>query len=252
VGRLDGKIAFMTAAAAGIGGGTARAFAREGARVIATDRDPVAIKALGEELNRLYPNAGHETYVLDVTDHDALKVAAAKYKGVNVLYNGAGWVHQGMLGTTELADWQRSFDINVTPMFVLTKAFLPAFIAQGGASIINVASVASSLHGVPNRVSYMSTKAAVIGFTKSVAFDYMKNHVRANAICPGSVDSPSLHERAKELGDHDEVWKTFIARQPIGRMASADEMAHICVYLASDESDYATGANFIVDGGITM
>jgi NAD(P)-dependent dehydrogenase (short-subunit alcohol dehydrogenase family) len=252
VGRLDGKIAFMTAAAAGIGGGAARAFAREGARVIATDRDPVATKALGDELARLYPNAGHETYVLDVTDHDALRAAAAKYKDVNVLYNGAGWVHQGMLGTTELADWQRSFDINVTPMFVLTKAFLPAFIAQGGASIINVASVASSLHGVTNRVSYMSSKAAVIGFTKSVAFDYMKNHIRANALCPGSVDSPSLHERAKALGDHDEVWKTFVARQPIGRMASADEMAHICVYLASDESDYATGANFVVDGGITM
>lgn len=252
MGRLDGKIAFMTAAAAGIGGGTARAFAREGARVIATDRDPVATKALGEELNRLYPNAGHETYVLDVTDHDALKAAAARHKGVNVLYNGAGWVHQGMLLTTELEDWQRSFDINVTPMFVLTKAFLPAFIAQGGASIINVASVASSLKGVTNRVSYMSSKAAVIGLTKSVAFDYMKDGVRANSLCPGSVDSPSLHERAKALGDHDEVWKTFIARQPIGRMATGDEMGHICVYLASDESSYATGANFIVDGGITM
>jgi NAD(P)-dependent dehydrogenase (short-subunit alcohol dehydrogenase family) len=252
LGRLDGKIAFMTAAAAGIGGGAARAFAREGARVIATDRDPVATKALGEELNRLYPDAGHETYVLDVTDHAALKAAAARHKGVNVLYNGAGWVHQGMLLTTDVEDWQRSFDINVTPMFVLTKAFLPAFIAQGGASIINVASVASSLKGVTNRVSYMSSKAAVIGFTKSVAFDYMKDHVRANALCPGSVDSPSLHERARALGDHDEIWKTFLNRQPIGRMASADEMAHICVYLASDESDYATGANFVVDGGITM
>jgi NAD(P)-dependent dehydrogenase (short-subunit alcohol dehydrogenase family) len=252
LGRLDGKIAFMTAAAAGIGGGAARAFAREGARVIATDRDAAAIKALGEEFNRLYPNAGHETYVLDVTDHAALKAAAARHKGVNVLYNGAGWVHQGMLLTTDVTEWQRSFDINVTPMFVLTQAFMPAFIAQGGASIINVASVASSLKGVTNRISYMSSKAAVIGFTKSVAFDYMKDHVRANALCPGSVDSPSLHERAKELGDHDTVWKTFVARQPIGRMASADEMAHICVYLASDESDYATGANFIVDGGITM
>ena len=159
-----------------------------------------------------------------------------RHKDVNVLYNGAGWVHQGMLGTTELEDWQRSFDINVTPMFVLTKAFLPAFIKQGGASIINVASVASSLKGVTNRVGYMSSKAAVIGFTKSVAFDYMKDGIRANALCPGSVDSPSLHDRARALGDHDEVWKTFIARQPIGRMAQPDEMAHICVYLASDES----------------
>lgn len=252
MGRLDGKIAFMTAAAAGIGGGAARAFAREGARVIATDRDPAAIAALSEELARLYPGAGHEAYVLDVTDHEGLRAAAARHAGVNVLYNGAGWVHQGMLGDTSVEDWQKSFDINVTPMFVLTQAFLPAFIAQGGAAIINIASVASSLKGVTNRVSYMSSKAAVIGFTKSVAFDYMKHGIRANALCPGSVDSPSLHERAKALGDHDEVWKTFIARQPIGRMASADEMAHICVYLASDESAYATGANFIVDGGITM
>lgn len=252
MGRLDGKTAFLTAAGAGIGGATALAFAREGARVIATDRDPAAIGQIGEDLQQLSPDAGHEAYVLDVTDHEALRAAAARHAGVNVLYNGAGWVHQGMLLTTELEDWQRSFDINVTPMFVLTKAFLPAFIEQGGASIINVASVASSLKGVTNRVSYMSSKAAVIGFTKSVAFDYMKDGIRANALCPGSVDSPSLHERARALGDHDEVWKTFIARQPIGRMASAEEMAHICVYLASDESAYATGANFIVDGGITM
>jgi NAD(P)-dependent dehydrogenase (short-subunit alcohol dehydrogenase family) len=137
-------------------------------------------------------------------------------------------------------------------MFVLTQAFLPQFIAQGGASIINIASIASSLKGVPNRVSYMSSKAAVIGLTKSVAFDYMKDGIRANAVCPGTVDSPSLHERAHELGEHDEVWKTFIARQPMGRMASPDEMAHIIVFLASDESAYATGANFIVDGGGTL
>lgn len=242
----------MTAAAAGIGGAAALAFAREGARVIATDRDAHAIGQLRAELERIDPEAGHEAYVLDVTDHDELRAAARRHAGVNVLYNGAGWVHQGMLGDTSLEDWQRSFDINVTPMFVLTQAFLPAFIAQGGAAIINVASVASSLKGVTNRVSYMSSKAAVIGFTKSVAFDYMKHGIRANALCPGSVDSPSLHERARALGDHDEVWKTFIARQPIGRMASPEEMAHICVYLASDESAYATGANFIVDGGITM
>ena len=250
MGRLDNKVAFMTASAAGIGGATALAFAREGAEVIATDRDPKAVDKLREDLAAIGP--GHEAYVLDVTDHAALKAAAERHKGVNVLFNCAGWVHQGMLLTTDLADWQRSFDINVTPMFVLTKAFLPAFIAQGGASIINVASVASSLKGVTNRVGYMSSKAAVIGFTKSVAFDYMKDGIRANALCPGSVDSPSLHERARALGEHDEVWKTFIARQPMGRMAQPDEMAHLAVYLASDESAYATGANFIVDGGITL
>ncbi len=252
MGRLEGKIAFMTAAGAGIGGATALAFAREGARVIATDRDEQAIGLIRAELERIDPEAGHEAYVLDVTDHEALRAAARRHNGVNVLYNGAGWVHQGTLETTELGDWQRSFDINVTPMFVLTKAFLPAFIAQGGAAIINVASIASSLKGVPNRVSYMSSKAAVIGFTKSVAFDFMKHGIRANAVCPGSVDSPSLHERARELGDHDEVWKTFVARQPMGRMAQPEEMAHLCVYLASDESAYATGANFIADGGITL
>lgn len=252
MGRLDGKIAFMTAAGAGIGGACALAFAREGARVFATDRDAAAIGRIRETLQRLYPDAGHEAYVLDVTDHEALRAAARRHAGVNVLYNGAGWVHQGMLGTTSLEEWQRSFDINVTPMFVLTQAFLPAFIAQGGASIINIASVASSLHAVTNRVGYMSSKAAVIGFTKSVAFDYMARGIRANALCPGSVDSPSLHERARALGEHDAVWKTFIARQPIGRMAQPEEMAHIAVYLASDESAYATGANFIVDGGITI
>jgi NAD(P)-dependent dehydrogenase (short-subunit alcohol dehydrogenase family) len=249
LGRLEGKTIFMTAAAAGIGGATALAFAREGAKVIATDRDAAAIDKKRAELAAI--SAGHEAYALDVTDHAALK-AATRHEGVNVLVNCAGWVHQGMLGDTTLADWQRSFDINVTAMFVLTQAFLPAFIAQGGASIINVASVASSLKGVPNRVSYMSSKAAVIGLTKSIAFDYMKHGIRCNAICPGSVDSPSLHERAHALGDHDEIWKTFIARQPMGRMAQPEEMAHLLVYLASEESAYATGANFIVDGGITM
>jgi NAD(P)-dependent dehydrogenase (short-subunit alcohol dehydrogenase family) len=251
MGRLEGKIAFLTAAGAGIGGATALAFAREGARVIATDRDADAIATISAELERL-GGSGHEAYVLDVTDHAALEAAAARHPDVNVLYNGAGWVHQGTLETTPVSDWQRSFDINVTPMFVLTKAFLPRFIQGGGATIINVASVASSLKGVPNRVSYMSSKAAVIGFTKSVAFDFMSKGIRANAICPGSVDSPSLHERARALGEHDEVWKTFIARQPMGRMAQPEEIAHLCVYLASDESAYATGANFIADGGITL
>lgn len=252
MGRLEGKTIFMTAAGAGIGGAAASAFAREGARVIATDRDAKAIATKGAELDAIAPGKGHEAYALDVTDHAALRAAADRYRDVNVLFNCAGWVHQGMLGDTSVDEWQRSFDINVTPMFVLTQAFLPHFIANGGASIINIASVASSLKGVPNRVSYMSSKAAVIGLTKSIAFDYMKHNIRANAMCPGSVDSPSLHERAHALGEHDEVWKTFVARQPMGRMAQPEEMAHLAVYLASDESAYATGANFIVDGGITI
>lgn len=250
--RLRGKTAFMTASAAGIGGATALAFAREGARVIATDRDPEAIAAIGAELARLDADAGHEAYVLDVTDHRALEAAAARHGDVDVLFNCAGWVHQGTLETTELADWQRSFDINVTAMFVLTKAFLPQFLARGAGTIVNVASVASSLKGVPNRLAYMSSKAAVIGFTKSIAYDFMGRGIRANAICPGSVDSPSLHERARQTGDHDAAWDTFIARQPMGRMAQPEEIAHLAVYLASDESAYATGANFVADGGITL
>lgn len=250
--RLIGKTIFLTAAAAGIGGATARAFAREGACVIATDRDPDAVARLRSELHASHPDAGHEAYVLDVTDHDALVAAAQRHNNVNVLYNGAGWVHQGTLLSTDLADWKRSFEINITPMFVLTKAFMPGFIARGGASIVNVASVASTLKGVANRVSYMSTKGAVIAFTKSIACDYLKDNIRANALCPGSVESPSLHERASSLGDHDEVWKAFEQRQPIGRIATPEEVANLCIYLASDESAFATGANFIVDGGTTM
>jgi 2-keto-3-deoxy-L-fuconate dehydrogenase len=247
VGRLDGKTIFLTGGAAGIGKASALAFAREGARVIATDRDVAGIAETGRLLGE-----GHEAFALDVTDHDGLRAASAKYQEVDVLFNCAGWVHQGKLEDTSVDDWQRSFDINVTGMFVLSQAFLPHFLKRQSGNIVNVASVASSVHGVPNRVGYMSSKAAVIGLTKSIAFDYMHQGIRANAILPGSVDSPSLHDRARALGDHDEVWKTFVARQPIGRMATPEEIAHLVVYLASDESAYATGANFVIDGGITI
>lgn len=250
MGRLDGKIIFLTGAGAGIGEAAALAFAREGARVVATDRDRKAIEALGARLAAL--GAGHQVEVLDVTDHAACQAAASAHPEVTTLFNCAGWVHEGTLETTSITDWQRSFDINVTSMFVLCQAFLPHFLAARAGNIINVASVASSLKGVVNRVAYMSSKAAVIGLTKSIAFDYMKAGIRANAICPGSVDSPSLHERARRTGDHDAAWKTFIARQPIGRMASPEEIASLVVYLASDEAAYATGANFVLDGGITL
>jgi NAD(P)-dependent dehydrogenase (short-subunit alcohol dehydrogenase family) len=244
--RLDGKVIFLTGGAAGLGRASALAFAREGARVIATDRDAAGIAALGKELG-----GQHETFALDVTDHDALRAAARDRSDVTTLFNCAGWVHQGMLENTSLADWQRSFDINVTGMFVLCQAFLPHFLAAGGGNIVNVASVASSVKAVVNRLAYMSSKAAVIGLTKSIAFDYLGKGIRANAISPGTIDSPSLHDRARALGEHDEVWKTFVARQPMGRMATAEEIAHLVVYLASDESAYATGTNFVIDGGIT-
>jgi NAD(P)-dependent dehydrogenase (short-subunit alcohol dehydrogenase family) len=250
MGRLEGKTVFMTAAAAGIGGATATAFAREGARVIATDRDGPALGSLAKALAEI--GSGHETLVLDVTDHPALRAAAAAHPEVDVLFNCAGWVHEGTLETTTIEDWQRSFDINVTGMFVLTQAYLPHFLARGSGNIVNVASVASSLKGVPNRLAYMSTKAAVIGFTKSVAFDYLHQGIRANAICPGSVRSPSLYERARRTGNVEDAWKTYIARQPMGRMAEPEEIAHLAVYLASDESSYATGANFVLDGAITL
>eukprot|EP01035_Chromulina_nebulosa_P010263 gene10263-13803_t len=208
--RLTNKIAFLTAAGAGIGRATALAFAREGARVVATDRDPEAVRSLGQALEAI--SSGHQCFVLDVLDHPALVRAADEHKDVNVLFNCAGWVHQGKLTATDIADWQRSFDINVTSMFVLTKAFMPHFIANGGGNIINVASVASNLKGVVNRAAYSSSKAAVIGLTKSIAFDYMSQGIRANTICPGTIDSPSLHDRAASLGNEAEVMKTFVAR----------------------------------------
>ena len=247
MGRLVGKVAFLTGAGAGIGRATALTFAREGARVIATDRDAAAISTLRAELG-----GPHETFALDVTDHAALQAAAQGRADVDVLFNCAGWVHQGMLENTAIADWQRSFDINVTGMFVLTQAFLPHFLAKGGASIVNVASVASSIKGVVNRVGYMASKAAVIGFSKSVAKDYMDKGIRVNTICPGTVDSPSLHERARSLGEEAEIMKSFVARQPIGRMAKPEEMAGIAVWLASDESSYVTGSDVIADGGISL
>jgi NAD(P)-dependent dehydrogenase (short-subunit alcohol dehydrogenase family) len=247
MGRLDGKTIFVTGAAAGLGRASALRFAQEGARVIATDRDAKQLAALSEQLGR-----PHEAFPLDVTDHDAISAAADGRGDVDTLFNCAGWVHQGKLEDTSVADWQRSFDINVTGMFVVCQAFLPHFRAAGRGNIVNVASVASSMKAVANRVAYMSSKAAVIALTKSIAFDYLHQGIRANAIAPGTIDSPSLHDRARALGDHDEVWKTFIARQPMGRMASAEEIAHLVVYLASDESAYATGSVFTIDGGITM
>lgn len=248
--RLTGKVAFLTAAGAGIGRATALAFAREGARVVATDRDDKAVDALRADLSAI--SAGHETFKLDVLDNDALKRAANAHADVNVLFNCAGWVHEGTLANTALSDWQRSFDLNVTPMFVLTQAFLPHFIANGGASIINVASLASNLKGIPNRLAYTASKAAVIGMSKSIAMDYIKNGIRVNTICPGTVDSPSLHARAASTGDEATSMQNYIARQPIGRLGTPEEIAAVAVYLAGDESGYTTGTDIIVDGGIRL
>jgi NAD(P)-dependent dehydrogenase (short-subunit alcohol dehydrogenase family) len=248
--RLNGKVAFLTAAAAGIGRATALAFATEGARVIATDRDAKALESLAKDLSAI--SSGHKTFAVDVLDNAALKAAADLHSDVNVLFNCAGWVHEGTLANTSIADWQKSFDINVTPMFVLTQAFLPHFLKNGGASVINVASLASSLKGFPNRLAYTMSKAAVIGLSKSIAMDYIKSGIRVNTICPGTVDSPSLHSRAASTGDEAKSMLNYIARQPIGRLGRPEEIAALAVYLASDESGYTTGTDILVDGGIRL
>ena len=248
--RLNGKIAFLTAAAAGIGRATALAFAAEGARVIATDRDAKTLERLAKDLSAI--SDGHKTFALDVLDAAALRKAAASHPDVNVLFNCAGWVHEGTLANTSITDWQKSFDMNVTPMFVLTQAFLPHFLRNGGASVINVASLASSLKGFPNRLAYTMSKAAVIGLSKSIAMDYIKNGIRVNTICPGTVDSPSLHDRAASTGDETTAMANYIARQPIGRLGRAEEIAAVAVYLAGDESAYTTGTDILVDGGIRL
>ena len=248
--RLAGKTAFLTAAGAGIGRATALAFAREGARVIATDRDAASLSGLDVELSTL--GGAHDIAPLDVTDPSRIAGLAATYRDIDVLFNCAGWVHQGTILQTEFTDWQRSFGINVTGIFLMMKAFLPAMIERGGGSIVNVASVASNLKGVVNRAAYSASKAAVIGLSKSVASDFIGEGIRVNTICPGTIDSPSLHERARALGDEHKAMQAFVARQPIGRIGTVDEIAALAVFLASDESAYATGADFIMDGGITL
>ncbi len=240
-GKLDGKIALITGAAAGIGRATAQLFAAEGAQVIATDRDLKGLDGL----------AG-ETLALDVTDSAAIAALAKKVGKLDVLFNCAGFVENGTILDNDDAQWEKSFNINVYAMARMIKAFLPGMIAGGGGSIINVASVAGSIKGIPNRCIYGASKAAVIGLTKSVAADFVTKGIRCNTVCPGTVDSPSLQQRLRESGDYEAARKTFTARQPMGRLGKADEIASIVLWLASDDSQFATGQNFIVDGGITI
>lgn len=243
--RLGGKLAFVTAAAQGIGRATARAFAREGARVIATD--------INEDLlSQLSGTDGIETRRLDVLDDSAVERIARDVGKPDILFNCAGFVHHGTILDCTDKDWAFSFNLNVRSAYVVSRAFLPAMIANGGGSIINVASVAGSIKGIANRFVYGTTKAAVIGMTKSLAIDFVKNNIRANAICPGTVDTPSLGERIKALGDEQKARADFVARQPMGRLAKAEEIAEMAVYLASDESQFVTGQTMIVDGGITI
>ena len=244
-GRLEGKRAVITAAAQGIGRATALAFAREGAAVLATDIDEAALTRLAREDQRIEPRR------LDVRDGAAIDALAEAAGDVQILFNCAGYVHSGTILDCDEADWAASFDLNVTAMYRTMRAFLPGMLQRGGGSILNMASVASSVKGVPNRCVYSTTKAAVIGLTKSVAADFVGRGIRCNAICPGTVQTPSLDERIAAMGDLEEACKAFIARQPIGRLGAPEEIAELCVYLASDESGYTTGAIHIIDGGWT-
>lgn len=246
--RLNDKICVVTAAGQGIGLASALAYAREGAKVWATDINAAALESLRAE----HPNI--ETAVLDVTNTEAIATFFAQLPRIDVLFNCAGWVAAGDVQTASSDDMQRSWDINVMSMFHTIQQVLPKMLAQGGGSIINMSSAASSVKGVPNRFAYSVTKAAVIGLTKSVAADYVTKGIRCNAICPGTVESPSLHERiaeqAKTQGKSvDEVYAAFVARQPMGRIGKDAEIAALAVYLASDESAFTTGTCNIIDGG---
>ena len=239
--KLEGKIALITGAAAGIGRSTTELFVSEGAKVIATDRDLKGLDGLDADKHQL-----------DVTDSAAIAALAKKVGKVDVLFNCAGFVESGTILDSDDSHWQKSFEINVYAMARMIKAFLPAMIENGGGSIINVASVAGSIKGIPNRCVYGASKAAVIGLTKSVAVDFVTKGIRCNSLCPGTVDSPSLQQRLRDTGDYHAARKAFTARQPMGRIGTAEEMASIALWLASDDSSFATGQNFILDGGITI
>jgi 2-keto-3-deoxy-L-fuconate dehydrogenase len=248
--RLKGKRAFLTAAGAGIGRATALAFAREGAEVIATDVKPELIADLRE-------HGVAETDALDVRSTAAVDAMAKKVGPVDILFNCAGFVHHGTVLTTSDEEWDFSFDLNAKSMHRTIRAFLPGMLERGRGSIVNIASGASSVRGLPNRYVYGASKAAVIGLTKAVAADTIKQGVRVNAICPGTIESPSLDHRietqAKALNKSlDEIRQAFVDRQPMGRLGKPEEIAAMAVYLAGDESSYTTGQIFLVDGGFAL
>ena len=258
--RLRGKRAFVTAAGQGMGRAAAIAFAAEGARVWATDVNAEALRSLEGALGittsgtttRGTTTSGVTTRVLDVTDNAAVERVAKEAGDVDVLFNCAGFVHHGTIMECSEQDWDRSFDLNVKSMYRVTRAFLPGMLKQQKGSIINMASIASGIRGLPNRLAYGTTKAAVLGFTKAIAADYVKQGIRCNAVCPGTVDTPSLQGRINAFADPEQARKDFVARQPMGRLATVDDITPLLIYLASDESAFATGVAFSVDGGMTI
>jgi len=243
MGRLDGKRALVTAAGQGIGRATALMMAREGAAVIASDINAAALEALKVEA------PGITTRILNVRSKADIEAAAAEIGTLDVLFNCAGFVAAGTILDCDEDQWAFSMDLNMTAMYRMCKNFLPAMIAGGGGSIVNMASVAGSVIAAPNRFVYGATKAGVIGLTKSIAADFIGKGIRANAICPGTVESPSLDQRLRDTGDYEGAKKAFIARQPIGRIGKAEEIAALVTYLASDESSYTTGVAHVIDGG---
>lgn len=237
--RLKNKVALVTAAAQGIGRASAELFAREGARVIATDINTDLLQDL----------EGCEIRQLDVLNPEAILALSQEIGPINILFNCAGYVHSGTILDCEEKDWQFSLDLNVTSMYRMIRAFLPGMLTTGCGSIINMSSVASSIKGAPNRFAYGMTKAAVIGLTKAVAADFVTQGVRCNAICPGTVQTPSLEQRLHATGDYETAYKNFVARQPMGRLGTAREMAELALYLASDASAFTTGTINVIDGG---
>ena len=244
--RLQDKNIIVTAAGQGIGKATAIAFYNEGANVIATDLN---VKTL-TELNKEYPKI--KIHTLDSTDNDATLKFIKDVDKVDVLFNAVGFVHHGTILDCEEKDWDFSFDVNIKAMYFMCKAVLPLMIKHNGGSIINISSIASSLKGLPNRFVYGTTKAAIIGLTKSIASDFVKQNIRCNAIAPGTVFSPSWQERVNQSPDPVQAKKDFIARQPMGRLGTAEEIASMAIYLAGDESKFTTGNTFSVDGGMTI
>lgn len=242
--RLEGKTALITAAGQGMGRAAALAFAREGARVIATDLKSDLLATLAS------PDISVET--LDVLDDAAVARFVAKTAAVDILFNCAGYVHQGTILDCGVEDWDFSFDLNVRSMFVMTKAMLPKMIANGGGVILNMASVLGAHKAAPNRLAYAASKAAVAGFTRALAIDHVKQNIRVNCVCPGTVDTPSLGDRIQAFADPVQARKDFINRQPMGRLAVAEEIAEAFVFLVSSESSFMTGQAVFVDGGMSL
>lgn len=245
MGRLEGKTCLVTAAGQGIGKATALAMLREGAHVYATDINEAALSDMAR--------AGCETRMLDVREPGSIRGALDAIGPVNVLFNGAGFVAHGSILDCDEDEWAFSVDLNMTGMYRVIRAFLPGMLETGGGTIINMSSVASSVIAAPNRFAYGATKAGVIGMTKAIAADFIGQGIRAHAICPGTIESPSLEDRIRTLGEtmggYEQARQAFVARQPIGRIGKAEEVAALAVYLSSDEAAYSTGTIHVIDGG---